>query len=258
MTQTDYNSVSQAIRDKYANGGQGINTTVHKGTFGTYVTDHDSPELSYILPDKITSDQTSSMLLEAGSHIDSPSVRVYLDGQTSDRELHAPLINAGFTLNCQLVYLAYRGTPPNSQPDPALTIEPMTDKNAVDYYTAWCKGFSDSENEPTPEETEEDVVSLIQEMEGGNSYLIGRVKGDAATIAGWYEGPDRLIFHLATRLPYRNQGHAKRILSYIISDTFQTGRQSVTIFTDPNDTPVEFYRRMGFTEEVYRQIRYTI
>ena len=43
----------------------------------------------------------------------------------------------------------------------------------------------------------------------------------------------------------------------MIQETYTSDHRSVTIFTDPEETPVSFYRRMGFTEEVYYwQARY--
>ena len=42
----------------------------------------------------------------------------------------------------------------------------------------------------------------------------------------------------------------------MIANTYEEGRESITIFTDPTESPVQFYRRMGFTEEVYWQARY--
>jgi ribosomal protein S18 acetylase RimI-like enzyme len=257
MLQTDFSSVSQAVRDRYTDGKQGSNTTDHQGVFGTYITDHDSPELSYVLP-TITPDQIHDLVAEVASQFDSATVRVYLDGQTADRELHGPLQTAGCKINCELVYLAYRGLTPRNTENQNVSIEAMSKENATDYYTVWCKGFSDSEQDPNPEEMEDDVASLIQDVEAGNGGLVGRVDGDAAAIAGWYEGTDRLIFHLATRVPYRNQGLAKSLLTHIVNESCESGCRSVSIFTDLNDTPVAFYRRMGFTEEVYRQIRYTL
>jgi GNAT superfamily N-acetyltransferase len=57
-------------------------------------------------------------------------------------------------------------------------------------------------------------------------------------------------------VPFRNQGIARHLLSYMIANTYEEVRESITIFTDPTDSPVQFYRRMGFTEEVYWQARY--
>ena len=70
-------------------------------------------------------------------------------------------------------------------------------------------------------------------------------------LSGWYEGADRYIFNLATRAPFRNQGIVRQLLSYVMADTYALSKRSLLIATDPTDTPVQFYRRMGFVDEIY-------
>ncbi len=41
-----------------------------------------------------------------------------------------------------------------------------------------------------------------------------------------------------------------------LSDGYAKGRRSVLINADPDDTPVQIYRRLGFTDEVYWRRRY--
>ena len=110
--------------------------------------------------------------------------------------------------------------------------------------------------EPDPDEVTANAGGIAADL-GETHLLLGRVEGEAAAISGWYEGTDRLIFHLATRMPFRNRGIARHLLSHVIQEPYTSDHRSVTIFTDPEETPVSFYRRMGFPEEVYYwQARY--
>jgi ribosomal protein S18 acetylase RimI-like enzyme len=49
----------------------------------------------------------------------------------------------------------------------------------------------------------------------------------------------------------RNQGLARILLCGAISDAYQRGCRSVMINTDPDDTPINWYRRLGFDDEIY-------
>ncbi|MGE4616459.1 MAG: GNAT family N-acetyltransferase [Gammaproteobacteria bacterium] len=173
-----------------------------------------------------------------------------------DHDLRSALEDAGCMRRYDLLYLAHTGAATTVRPAPGPTIEDVTEATLAECEIARIKAFADSEEEPDAAEVAENLISLRLDLQSGNRYLIGRLGPDAAATAGWDEGPDRLVFNLATRVPFRNQGIARHLLSYMIANTYEEGRKSITIFTDPTDSPVQFYRRMGFTEEVYWQARY--
>lgn len=140
-----------------------------------------------------------------------------------------------------------------------LRIEGVTSSTVRDYEVVRTQAFSDCEDEPDEFEVAANTEARTVDLDGSCQLLIGRVGDVAAAIVGWYEGNDRLIFHLATRVPFRNRGIARHLLSHVIHvihETFEQRRRSVTIFADSGDSPIRFYRRMGFTEEVYWQARY--
>ena len=70
---------------------------------------------------------------------------------------------------------------------------------------------------------------------------------------GLYEGDDRFIFLLATRLPFRNRGITRWLLARVIGEASADGHRSVLINCDPADTPIRLYRRLGLTDEIYWQ-----
>lgn len=65
------------------------------------------------------------------------------------------------------------------------------------------KGFADSEAEPDEEEFRQRVALRRAEMSGEGRFLLARVSGESASVLGFYEGDDRFIFSLATRLTFR-------------------------------------------------------
>ena len=53
------------------------------------------------------------------------------------------------------------------------------------------------------------------------------------------------------------KGIAKILLDFVLADSHAKGCRSVILNTDPADTPINWYRRIGFTEEVYWHRRYS-
>ena len=113
------------------------------------------------------------------------------------------------------------------------------------------KGFANSENQPTDEQIAREVAIRRAELNGSGRFLIARIGREPAAILAYYAGIDRLIFLLATRLPMRQRGIARHLLAHVIADAYDSGARSVIINTDPQDTPIQWYRREGFKDEVY-------
>jgi len=47
------------------------------------------------------------------------------------------------------------------------------------------------------------------------------------------------------------KGIARQLLCQVIADSYDNGCRSVIINTDPTDTPIQWYNRLGFTDEVH-------
>jgi len=134
--------------------------------------------------------------------------------------------------------------------------EATTEAELRAYEIARLKALGDSDATPNEEEVTANLRGRISSL-GSCRYLIGWLGDEPATLVGWYEGLDRLIFNLATRLPYRRRGLARHLLTCLIEETQESPEyRSLTIFTNPDDGPIAFYRDMGFTGEVYWQARY--
>jgi len=94
------------------------------------------------------------------------------------------------------------------------------------------------------------------ELASMGRFFIARVGDEPAASLGYYDGTDRLIFNLATRMPFRMRGIAKQLLCGVVANSYDQGCRSVVINTDPSDTPIQWYRRFGFTDEVYWRRNY--
>lgn len=119
-----------------------------------------------------------------------------------------------------------------------------------DYALVKVKGFANSEAEPAAEVLQREVAARRGDRSGPGRFLLARVGGEAAAVVGFHEGEERLVFNLATRVPFHNRGLAKYLLCRVIADSSERGCRAVVINTNPDDTPIQWYRRLGFSDEV--------
>lgn len=256
MPDPDLSPVSREIRARYRGAKRGRRETVHRGRYGWYTRHLDDPSLDSVIVGPISEGQIPDLLEEVRQQYGAGPARVYVDDRNLNCALNKAMVASGCRPSCELIYLAHLGKPPQIESVPELSVEHVTGDNIRDYEIVRMKGFSDSEDDPDQSEVAANVDALTADLGEGCELIVARVGQEAAAIAGWYEGQDRLVFHLATRVPFRNRGIARHLLSRVTCETYAQGRRSVTIFTDPEDTPIHFYRRLGFTGEVYWQARY--
>ena len=118
------------------------------------------------------------------------------------------------------------------------------------------KGFSGSEAEPDPKEFRQRLTLRRAEMGGQGRFLLARVAGEPASVVAFYEGEDRFVHHLATRVPFRGRGIASRLLWAVLAGARACGCRSTIISAAENGRPVGLYRSLGFTDEVYWRREY--
>jgi ribosomal protein S18 acetylase RimI-like enzyme len=151
----------------------------------------------------------------------------------------------------RLPNLAHVGPRPERVQLPGVTVEAVTPDTLLDYVLVKLTGFANSEDAPTVEDVDKELTVRRRELASLGRFLIARVGDKPAAILGYYDGSDRLVFNLATRMPFRVRGIARHLLCGVIADSCEQGCRSLVINTDPNDTPIQWYRRLGFTDEVY-------
>jgi ribosomal protein S18 acetylase RimI-like enzyme len=118
------------------------------------------------------------------------------------------------------------------------------------------KGFSGSEAEPDAEKRRRRLTLRRAEMVGQGRFLLARVAGQPASVVAFYEGEDRFVHHLATRVPFRRGGIASRLLKEVLAGSQARGCRSSIISAAEKGRPVGLYRSLGFTDEVYWRREY--
>jgi ribosomal protein S18 acetylase RimI-like enzyme len=192
------------------------------------------------------------MLADARDYFGQTEIDLWIDDRSKNATLGAALVNQRCVRSESTIYLAHVGALPKASVTAAdLVIEPVTAVNLKDFVVVKLKGFANSEDEPPPECIEREIAVREKEMRGPGRFFIARTMGEDVAILGYFEGRDRLIFNLATRVPFRMTGIAKVLLDSTLADSRDGGCRSVIINTNPEDTPINWYRRIGFTDEVY-------
>jgi len=202
--------------------------------------------------------QVPEFLADVRKYYGNRPVRIWVDDRQTDAELGPALLAAGCSRGDAEIFLAHVGPAPRAPSVPGLTTEAVTPANLVEYVVTKLKGFANSEVEPTPDAVRAELALRRAELAGEGRFLLARIRGEPAGIIGWYEGWDRFIFQLATRVPFRRRGIAKWLLCHVLADGYAQGCRSVIISADPNDAPIQFYRRLGFTDEIYWRQRYQL
>jgi ribosomal protein S18 acetylase RimI-like enzyme len=224
---------------------------VERRRFGFYRRNTENPELRLVVIEAMKPEDAPEFVADAREYFGERDVEIWVEGRELDATLGQALVAAGCVKDLPNVSLAFVGTPPEAVPVAGVTVEAVTPKTLKDYAVTKLKGFANSEAEPTAEQLDRELAIRKSEIEGMGRLLIARVGNEPAAILGYYDGADRSIFNLATRIPFRNRGIAKYLLCLVLADSFDRGCQSVIIGTNPDDTPILLYRRLGFIDEIY-------
>jgi len=224
---------------------------VERRRFGFYRRNTENPELRLVVIDSMAPGDAPEFVADAREYFDNHDVEIWIEGRDLDAKLGPALVAAGCAKERANVSLAFVGTPPEPVPMAGITVEAVTPETLRDYAVTKLKGFANSEAEPTAEQLDYELAIRKSEIASIGRLIVARVGKEPASILGYHDGPDRSIFNLATRTPFRNRGIAKYLLCRVLADSFDRGCRSVIIGTDPDDTPILLYRRLGFTDEIY-------
>jgi ribosomal protein S18 acetylase RimI-like enzyme len=198
------------------------------------------------------------LLSDARKYFGARDFELWIDDRSKDAALGPALTAAGCVESEATIYLAHVGAVPKAAALRAgLAIEAITAATLKDFVIVKLQGFANSEELPTAQQFAQEMAIKEQDFRGPGRFFVARCKGEVAAILAYYEGTtDRLIFNLATRVPFRMKGIAKLLLDFVLADSHAKGYRSVIINTNPADTPITWYRRIGFTDEVYWQRKY--
>ena len=195
---------------------------------------------------------------EIRSTFDADDVELWVEGRDRTAQLHEALTAAGCTLRSRTVYLALSDALRHAPGPEGLEIDAVHEDTLEAWVLAQQMGFADSEDVPT-------AAALSRELEGRRVELgdvgrlwLARLDGEVVSTLAFYEGNDRLVNSLATRVPHRGRGIAQALLAAFVSDSERRGCRSALINADADDWPISLYRRMGFADEVLFHGRYLL
>jgi ribosomal protein S18 acetylase RimI-like enzyme len=207
----------------------------------------------------VSPEQVPVLLADLRSFFGDGFIRILIDDRQTAERLRPALLAAGCNHGGAETYLAHVGpVPPYADPVPSLTIEAVDETNLETYVVTKQRGFAGTGEAPPSDAVANDVALRRAELAGEGRFILARMEGEPAGIIGWYEGEDRHIFLLATRVPFRNRGVARYLLCEALHAAHAHGARSVIINADPDDMPVSLYRRLGFVDEVYWRDRYEL
>jgi GNAT superfamily N-acetyltransferase len=231
---------------------------VERSEFGYYMRNARAPRLAQVTVCDLGPGDVPRLVSQVRRHYAGRPVRILVDDRALDDTLGPELVNAGCEKSHAEVHLAHVGPVPQVAGVPGLTLQHVTEAALESYVRLKLRGFAHSEADPSDGEVKEEVALRRAELAGDGRFLIAALGGEPASVIGWYEGPDRFIFQLATRLPFRRSGIARILLCHLLTEAEAQGCRSVLINTDPEDTPIQAYRRLGFTDEVYWRREYRL
>jgi ribosomal protein S18 acetylase RimI-like enzyme len=184
------------------------------------------------------------------------AVMVLVDDRAMAVTLDDALVAAGCVRGPNESFLAHVGAVPDVRPVERVIVQSVTANELLEYAVTKIKAFAGREASPWPSQVRAEVALRAAELEGAGHFLLARIDGEPVAVIGWYDDQDRHIFQLATRVPFRKQGIARHLLCHVLNHADTQNCRSVIINADPDDTPIQLYRRLGFTDEIYWRRRY--
>jgi GNAT superfamily N-acetyltransferase len=211
-----------------------------------------------IILEALSGAQIPEFLADARDYSSGAEVEVSVDDRQRDDEIGAALAAAGLTRERAWSALAHGGRIPEAPPVAGLTIEPLSAADVEAFSIPKLKGFSSDEAEPAPERLAEEIAFRRNEMAGVGRGLLARMGEEIAAVLGYYEGQDWDLSILTTRVPFRGRGTARQLRRHALADAGALGCRSVVIVADEEDSPIQFYRRAGFIDELYWRRTYRL
>jgi len=260
MRHPHHDAIAASIRVVYAQPHPEMGWAVEERALGVYRRNVNAATYPEVLLRNVSPAGVSALLADVREYFaGSPRpVRIMIEDRETDAALSPALEAAGLKLDERTTFVAHVGAAPEVASVPGLSVESVADNGLAEYEDARVRGFANSDDPPPAEDLRWRVDLRRAEMAGGARYWLARIGGEPAGALSWYDLRDRMICSLATRVPYRNRGIARHLLCRLLSESERDGTRSVIINADEADTPIDLYRRLGFTDEVYWRATYEL
>jgi ribosomal protein S18 acetylase RimI-like enzyme len=256
----DHDAIAAAIRATYYEPYEPMGWTVEERPFGVYRRNTKAATYPSVILADISAEAIPELIRDVRSYYagSEHAARIMIDDRKRADALGPSLEAAGLQLDERTTFVAHVGELPGQREAPGIRIESVSRNGLYEYEDTRRKGFANSDDPSPPEDLEWRVKLRIAEMEGGAIYWLARADGQPAACMSWYESEDRLVFSLATRVPYRNRGIARLLLTRLLHESQEASKRAVVINANEDDTPIRLYRRLGFTDEVYWRVTYEL
>ena len=202
-----------------------------------------------------SADDVEALVAEAEGIAAGDSLSLELDDRTTAAAIGPALEAIGFQPGTAAVHLAYLGGLEHTGHDPAgVRIEdvPPDEPALQEWATVKLQAFANSEAPPANDSAGRRAGFVIQTaMAGQGRALAARIEGESVAVAAFYEGDDRFVFVLGTRVPFRHLRIGRALLAHVVHDPGAPSCRSVVINADEGGRPEALYRRLGFTDEVH-------
>jgi GNAT superfamily N-acetyltransferase len=200
----------------------------------------------------------AAALAEVRAAFPASAAEVWVEGREAAERLHPSLLAHGCELRARTVYLALVGPLLGASGPDDLEIEVVTPASVGEWVLTQHLGFAGIENRPGPETLADEVERRHVEIADVGRLWLARLDGEPVGGLAFYDGDDRLVNSLATRVPFRGRGVAQALLQAFVEDSARRGCRSSLINADADDWPVRLYRRIGFTDEILFHARLTL
>lgn len=258
MRHPEHDRLTAEIIDWYTQSWPDMGYRVERRRFGFYSRNERAPGPGLVTVRALDPALVPAFLADLRADYGDHGVRVLVDDRQLDATVGPALVAAGCWPVGTEVFLAHVGPVPRAPEVAGLTVEVVDQTSLPVYAVTKLQGFAGSEEEPAAEALAGELAVRRAELAGAGHFRLARVDGEPAAILGSYAGPDWFIFQLATRVPFRHRGIARWLLCDLVAGAAARGCRSVLINTDPKNTPVRLYRRLGFVDEVYWRRRYLL
>ena len=205
----------------------------------------------------LRADDVPRFLEDLREYSGEEEITFHVDDREFDERIGPVLLESGCAPDVAEVFLAHTGGMPTPASEPEdLSVEAVNRDAIEEAVRTERKGFTDSEAEPDADVLRRRLTLCRAEMGSQGRVLLARVAGEPASVVGFYEGEDRFVHHLATRVPFRRRGIGSQLLWEVLAGGRERGCRSTIISAAENGRPVGLYRSLGFTDEVYWRREY--
>ncbi len=252
MLHPEHDALRKTVRSWYIESSPEMGYVIEKRRFGYYMRNAGAPHFGRVTLEGLERDDVPGFLDDAREYFGDASVEICVEDRGTDDRLRQPLCAAGAKRHIANTYLAHTGPVPQAPSTSDLIVESCESSTVELWVRTKLMAFASSEDPPPETRIERETKHRTLELAGSGRFHLARLGTEPVAVIGWYEeARDRFVFQLGTRVPFRMRGIAKRLLCDAVAEAYARGCRSILINSDVNDTPIQLYRRLGFTDEIY-------